>query len=69
MENTVNKLFDFTFWTDDMMGSYKTGFQKQSLEHTQKKHGFILVPEKIEKFILISVQLQISRTPHSYDKP
>lgn len=36
MENTVNKLFDFTFWTDDTIGPYKTGFQKQPLEHTQK---------------------------------
>lgn len=34
MESTVNKLFDFTYWTDDTMGPYKTGFQKQSLKHT-----------------------------------
>lgn len=51
MENTMNKLFDFTFWTDDTMGPYKTGFQKQTSEHTQKTHGFILVPEKVEKHI------------------
>lgn len=71
MENTMNELFDFTFWTDDTMGPYKTGFQKQSLEQTEKKHGFILVPEKVEKHILICAQLQISRTPqgfHSYDE-